>query len=120
MITWSYVQVFQPILNATEGKRTCWAIGAVNVLVWMAWRVPRWGPVMMRSFAHNPLSGRSYTLFTSMFRYASSRFLRSHMIPAVDYGIPATRASSTFSSTAWRSQASVSVFSFQCWIGDNI
>lgn len=70
MITWSYVQVFQPILNATEGKRICWAIGAANVVVWMAWRIPRWGPFMMRSFAHNPLSGRSYTLFTSMFRCA--------------------------------------------------
>lgn len=68
MLTYSYVQVFQPILNATEGKRMCWAIGAVNCVVWLAWRVPRWGPVMMRSFAHNPLSGRSYTLFTSMFR----------------------------------------------------
>ncbi len=87
MITWSYVQVFQPVLNATEGKRMCWAIGAANVLVWMAWRVPRWGPVMMRSFAHNPLSGRSYTLFTSMFRYESTWFLCLHLVATADHGL---------------------------------
>lgn len=71
MVTWSYVQVFQPILNAAEGKRMCWAIGAVNVAVFLAWRVPRWNAFMMRSFTHNPLSGRSYTLLTSTFRSVS-------------------------------------------------
>lgn len=69
MITWSYVQVCQPILNASEGKRMCWAIGAVNCAIFLAWRVPRWGAFMLRSFTHNPLSGRSYTLLTSTFRY---------------------------------------------------
>lgn len=68
MVSWSYIQVFQPILNASEGKRMCWAIGAVNCAVFLAWRVPRWGAFMMRSFTHNPLSGRSYTLLTSTFR----------------------------------------------------
>ena len=69
MVVWSYVQVFQPILNASEGKRMCWAIGAVNFAVWLAWGVPRWNAFMLRAFTHNPLSGKSYTLLTSTFRW---------------------------------------------------
>ncbi|TFK87633.1 rhomboid-domain-containing protein [Polyporus arcularius HHB13444] len=89
MLTYSYVQVFQPILNATEGKRMCWAIGAVNCVVWLAWRVPRWGPVMMRSFAHNPLSGRSYTLFTSMFSHESFFHLLFNCMALASFGAAA-------------------------------
>ncbi|KAI0741359.1 hypothetical protein C8Q80DRAFT_1110950 [Daedaleopsis nitida] len=91
MITWSYVQVFQPILNATEGKRMCWAIGAVNCVVWVAWRVPRWGPVMMRSFAHNPLSGRSYTLFTSMFSHENFFHLLFNCMALASFGAAASQ-----------------------------
>ncbi|KAI1788140.1 hypothetical protein LXA43DRAFT_1026357 [Ganoderma leucocontextum] len=91
MITWSYVQVFQPVLNATEGKRMCWAIGAVNVAVWMAWRVPRWGPAMMRSFAHNPLSGRSYTLFTSMFSHEGFFHLLFNCMALASFGSAASQ-----------------------------
>ncbi|RPD52648.1 rhomboid-domain-containing protein, partial [Lentinus tigrinus ALCF2SS1-7] len=89
MLTYSYVQVFQPILNATEGKRMCWAIGAVNCVVWLAWRVPRWGPVMMRSLAHNPLSGRSYTLFTSMFSHESFFHLLFNCMALASFGAAA-------------------------------
>lgn len=66
---WTYIQVFQPILDAADGKRACWAIGAVNTAVWLAWQLPRLRPFMMVHFTHNPLSGMSYTLLTSMFRY---------------------------------------------------
>lgn len=65
---WSYIQVFQPILDAGDGKRACWAIGAVNTAIWAVWQFPRFQPFMMRHFTHNPLSGISYTLLTSMFR----------------------------------------------------
>ncbi|KAI0730921.1 hypothetical protein C8Q76DRAFT_342698 [Earliella scabrosa] len=91
MITWSYVQVFQPILNATEGKRMCWTIGAVNCVVWLAWRVPRWGPVMMRSFAHNYMSGRSYTLFTSMFSHESFFHLLFNCMALASFGAAASQ-----------------------------
>lgn len=67
---WTYVQVAQPVLDTTEGRRICWAIGAFNGLIWLAWQFPRLKPVMMRSFTHSPLSGISYTLLTSTFRYA--------------------------------------------------
>ncbi|TBU30446.1 hypothetical protein BD311DRAFT_805318 [Dichomitus squalens] len=91
VISWSYVQVFQPILNATEGKRMCWAIGAVNVAVWVAWRIPRWGPVMLRSFAHNPLSGRSYTLFTSMFSHENFFHLLFNCMALASFGAAASQ-----------------------------
>lgn len=68
---WSYVQVLQPILDASEGKRLCWAIGLTNAAVWLVWQFPHAQRFMMRSFTHNPLSGLSYTLLTSMFRFVS-------------------------------------------------
>ena len=68
---WTYIQVFQPILDASDGKRVCWAIGAVNTAVWVAWQLPKCKPFMARHFMHNPLTGISYTLLTSMFRYVA-------------------------------------------------
>lgn len=68
LAVWGYIQVFQPILDAPDGKRACWAIGVVNAAIWAAWQIPRLRPTMMKHFTHNPLSGLSYTLITSMFR----------------------------------------------------
>ena len=65
----AYVSCAQPYLNASEGRRLCWKVIALNSLVWVAWQIPRFQPVMMRSFSHHPLSGLSYTMLTSMFRY---------------------------------------------------
>ncbi|KAI0676121.1 hypothetical protein C8Q78DRAFT_1008128 [Trametes maxima] len=86
MAVWSYVQVFQPILNASEGKRMCWAIGAVNCAVFLAWRVPRWNAFMMRSFTHNPLSGRSYTLLTSAFSHENFFHLLFNCMALASFG----------------------------------
>ncbi|KAI0793723.1 hypothetical protein C8Q74DRAFT_1244342 [Fomes fomentarius] len=91
MITWTYVQTFQPILNSTEAKRMCWAIGAVNCMVWLAWRVPRWGPAMMRNFAHNSLGGRSYTLFTSMFSHENFFHLLFNCMALASFGAAASQ-----------------------------
>lgn len=55
-------------LALPEATRTCYAITTVNTLVFLAWKVPRLQGAMMRHFLHDPLSGRSYTLLTSMFR----------------------------------------------------
>lgn len=65
---WVYVQVAQPVLDTTEGKRICWAIGLVNTAVWLAWQFPKAHPFMMRHFTHNPLTGLSYTMLTCIFR----------------------------------------------------
>ncbi|OJT07172.1 Presenilins-associated rhomboid-like protein, mitochondrial [Trametes pubescens] len=89
MVSWSYIQVFQPILNASEGKRMCWAIGAVNCAVFLAWRVPRWNAFMMRSFTHNPLSGRSYTLLTSTFSHEGFIHLAFNCMALASFGAAA-------------------------------
>lgn len=69
----AFVSVLQPYADASEGKRLCWKICLFNAAVWVAWKVRRWqGPMSIR-FMHNPLSGLSFTLLTSMFRYVSCR-----------------------------------------------
>ncbi|CCL98567.1 uncharacterized protein FIBRA_00567 [Fibroporia radiculosa] len=68
MVVWSYIQIAQPILDTTEGRRVCWAIGAVNGMLYLAWQFPRTRAIMQTSFLHSPLSGRSYTMLTSLFR----------------------------------------------------
>ena len=64
-----YVGIVQPYADASEGKRLCWKICLLNAGVWAAWKIKRLQPFMTRSFMHHPLSGLSYTLVTSMFRY---------------------------------------------------
>ena len=67
-----FVAIVQPYADASEGKRLCWKICLLNAGVWAAWKIKRLHPFMTRSFMHHPLSGLSYTLLTSMFRYLFS------------------------------------------------
>ena len=67
-----FVAIVQPYADASEGKRLCWKICLLNTGVWAAWKFKRLQPFMTRSFMHHPLSGLSYTLLTSMFRYLFS------------------------------------------------
>ncbi|KAI0083753.1 hypothetical protein BDY19DRAFT_975842 [Irpex rosettiformis] len=69
--SWLYVQIAQPILNANEGKRVAWGLVGLSSVTWLLWKWPRAMPFMRKSFCHNPLSGRSYTLLTSMFSHQS-------------------------------------------------
>ena len=64
------VSVMQPYADATEGKRLCWKICLLNAGVWLAWKLKPLNGFMTVRFMHYPLSGLSYTLLTSMFRYA--------------------------------------------------
>lgn len=54
--------------DASEGRRLCWSICALNTAIFLMWKIPRFNPFMNRAFTHDPLSGKSYTLLTSMFR----------------------------------------------------
>lgn len=60
--------VLQPWVDASEGKRLCWRICMLNAAVWAGWKISRLQSFMVVRFMHNPLSGLSYTLLTSMFR----------------------------------------------------
>nr|GAT55746.1 predicted protein [Mycena chlorophos] len=62
---WSTVA--QSYLNVTEGKRLCWKLCLLNIGVWLMWKSRRFNPYMARNFVHDPLSGRSITLLTSIF-----------------------------------------------------
>jgi len=64
----TFVNIANPYLNASEGRRLCWNIGVLNAVVWAAWQIPRLQGFMRLRFTHNPLSGLSYTLLTSVFR----------------------------------------------------
>lgn len=68
LVLWPTVRIAQNFLDATDGRRTTWALCAVNTAVWVAWLIPRLRPVMSSRFTHHPLSGRAYTMLTSVFR----------------------------------------------------
>ncbi|KAK7683347.1 hypothetical protein QCA50_013609 [Cerrena zonata] len=87
---WSYVQVLQPILDASEGKRMCWTIGLANAAVWLVWQFPQAQRVMRRSFTHSPLSGLSYTLLTSMFSHKSFIHLAFNTMALASFGSAAS------------------------------
>lgn len=64
-----YVAVLQPYADASEPRRICWKIVLLNSGIWFMWQLQRLQPMMSRAFVHNPLSGMSYTLLTSAFRF---------------------------------------------------
>ena len=68
VILHSYARLAEMYLNASEGRRAGYGIAAVNVGVWVAWQIPILRPFMMAHFTHQPLSGKTYTMLTSMFR----------------------------------------------------
>lgn len=68
VVVYTYASLGQTYVSSSEGRRAGWALCAVNVAVWAAWQIPRLRPFMHMHFAHNPLSGKTYTMFTSIFR----------------------------------------------------
>jgi len=54
--------------------------------LFLAWQVPRLRPAMQRHFTHNPLSGVSYTLLTSMFSHQSLVHLLFNSLALVSFG----------------------------------
>ncbi|KAG1764054.1 hypothetical protein EDD22DRAFT_1049945 [Suillus occidentalis] len=85
-----YVQAAQSYLDAPEGRRLCWLICGVNTAIYLVWKIPRLAPFMNRSFTHHPLSGRSYTLLTSMFSHQSFIHLLANSMALASFGSAAT------------------------------
>ncbi|EIW79077.1 hypothetical protein CONPUDRAFT_145250 [Coniophora puteana RWD-64-598 SS2] len=82
----TYVALANAWLNAHEGRRVCWTLCAANAAVWVLWRVPRLQGFMSRSFTHHPLSGRSYTLLTSVFSHKSFLHLAANSFALASFG----------------------------------
>ncbi|KAG2048076.1 hypothetical protein BDR06DRAFT_963174 [Suillus hirtellus] len=85
-----YVQAAQSYLDAPEGRRLCWLICGVNTAIYLVWKIPRLAPFMTRTFTHHPLSGRSYTLLTSMFSHKSFIHLLANSMALASFGSAAT------------------------------
>lgn len=99
----AYYQVAQPMVETSEGRRTCWAIGAVNAAIFLLWRFPSMKPFLTRHFTHDPLSGKTYTMFTSLFRYA----VHGLLLWITLNNASVTRTSFILCSPLWRYLASV-------------
>ncbi|KAK3080946.1 hypothetical protein LTS18_011679 [Coniosporium uncinatum] len=78
------------IRKRDEERATLVLIG-MNAVPFLAWRVPL--PAvqgfMYRHFMHSPLSGRSYTLLTSVFSHKSFAHFAFNMIAFYSFGPPA-------------------------------
>jgi len=84
--TWAYIYVAQPLVDAKEGRRVCWTIAAVNTGIWVLWQIPRLRPFMRASFTHNRLSGKSYTMLTSVFSHKSFLHLLFNSMALTSFG----------------------------------
>ncbi|EMD38784.1 hypothetical protein CERSUDRAFT_112528 [Gelatoporia subvermispora B] len=68
--------LFPPLLalantidQSDEYFRICCSIGALNIAVFLLWRIPRLQSFMTSHFTHDPLSGKAYTMLTSLFSH---------------------------------------------------
>ncbi|PVV04712.1 hypothetical protein BB560_000776 [Smittium megazygosporum] len=52
-----------------KAKRVAYSLVAINIGVFLLWKIPRLHYSMMRRFTHDPLSGKSYTMLTSAFSH---------------------------------------------------
>ncbi|KAF8127362.1 hypothetical protein EV363DRAFT_1515011, partial [Boletus edulis] len=76
--------------DASEGRRLCWSICALNTAIFLIWKIPRFHGFMNRAFTHDPLSGKSYTLLTSMFSHKGLFHLVANSMALASFGAAAT------------------------------
>jgi len=81
----------QRYFDAPDVKRMCWNICAINGAIWLAWKVPRLTPLMNVSFMHQPRSGRSYTLLTSMFSHRGFFHLLFNCVALISFASSASQ-----------------------------
>ncbi|KZT07405.1 uncharacterized protein LAESUDRAFT_651213 [Laetiporus sulphureus 93-53] len=91
MLIWTYIQFAQPVLDTSEVRRWCWGIGVVNGIIYLAWQFPRLQPLMQRRFIHNPLSGLSGTMFTSLLSHRSILHLAVDSMALAAFGSAASQ-----------------------------
>jgi rhomboid-like protein len=87
VILHSYARLAEMYLNASEGRRVGYSIAAVNVGIWVAWQIPVLRPFMMSHFTHHPLSGKTYTMLTSMFSHSSFLHLLFNCMALTSFGV---------------------------------
>ena len=77
-IPWCYAWLATHWINYSDGQRVGVSLVAANAMVFLAWQipVPAMRFFMVKHFMHHPLSGRSYTLLTSVFSHMVSYYYR--------------------------------------------
>ncbi|KAJ1680425.1 hypothetical protein EV182_000006 [Spiromyces aspiralis] len=71
--------------SVPASQRLVYCIVGANLLVFGLWQVPRAVPFMSRHFLHDPRSGKSYTLFTSMFSHNELLHLGFNMVALLSF-----------------------------------
>ncbi|KAF9904044.1 Rho- GTP-binding protein RhoN [Linnemannia zychae] len=75
-------------MEFSPGERTVWSLIAINSVVFGAWQIPRLAPFMQKWFMHDPSSGRSVTLLTSMFSHQHFWHFGLNMFALHSFAVP--------------------------------
>ncbi|KAH8111059.1 hypothetical protein DFH11DRAFT_1616741 [Phellopilus nigrolimitatus] len=89
-ILWAYVKCGNWYISLPEGKRICYQICAINGVVFLMWQMKSLKPFMQSNFMHHPLSGKYFTLLTSVFSHQSLIHLLANSFALVGFGSAAT------------------------------
>ncbi|CAE6440534.1 unnamed protein product [Rhizoctonia solani] len=73
-------------LGAGEGRQTCITITGLCASIFVAWQIPALRGVMRRHFLHDPLSGRHYTMATSIFSHSAFMHLAFNSVALLSFG----------------------------------
>ncbi|KAJ1306822.1 hypothetical protein OPQ81_007808 [Rhizoctonia solani] len=76
-------------LGAGEGRRTSMMITGICASIFVAWQIPALRRVMRRHFLHDPLSGRHYTMATSIFSHSAFMHLAFNSLALLSFGTAA-------------------------------
>ncbi|CAE6426038.1 unnamed protein product [Rhizoctonia solani] len=76
-------------LGAGEGRQTSMMITGLCASIFVAWQIPALRGVMRRHFLHDPLSGRHYTMATSIFSHSAFMHLAFNSLALLSFGTTA-------------------------------
>ncbi|CAI2181590.1 11894_t:CDS:2 [Funneliformis geosporum] len=72
--------------SMSDSTKTVAVLIGINTIIFGMWQIPPLRIVMNRYFVHNPLSGRSFTLITSMFSHEAFWHYGFNMLALYSFG----------------------------------
>jgi rhomboid-like protein len=81
---WTYVTNRWNSLN--DSTKTIAILMGINTIIFGMWKIPPLRVVMYEYFVHNPLSGRSFTLLTSVFSHEAFWHYSCNMVALYSFG----------------------------------
>ncbi|EUC59704.1 rhomboid domain protein [Rhizoctonia solani AG-3 Rhs1AP] len=76
-------------LGAGEGRQASMMIAGLCASIFVAWQIPALRGAMRRHFLHDPLSGRHYTMATSIFSHSAFMHLAFNSLALLSFGAAA-------------------------------